>query len=157
MPNLNWKKIPLSVETQTENLGIDFSYLKDGFALNVGNPHLIFFNEEINIKKLENEAQRISKTSLFPSGININVVKVISKTEIKVLTHERGVGITQACGSGAGASAFVSNKLNYCDNKIKVQMNGGYLDVEITKDGHILIIGDAKEVYEGKINLKSYE
>ena len=43
------------------------------------------------------------------------------------------------------------------DEKIKVLMDGGYLDVEIRKDGHILIIGDAKEVYEGKINLKSYE
>ena len=157
LPNLNWKKIPLGLETQTENLGINFNYLKDGFALNVGNPHVIFFNEEINNKKLESEAQKILKTNLFPSGININVVKVISKTEIKILTHERGVGLTQACGSGAGASAFVSNRLKYCDNKIKVQMNGGNLDVEITKDGHILIIGDAKEVYEGKINLKGYE
>ena len=85
------------------------------------------------------------------------MVKVISKSEIKVLTHERGVGLTSACGSGAGASAFASNKLKFCDDKIKVQMDGGYLDVEIRKDGHILIIGDAKEIFEGKINLKSYE
>ncbi len=157
MPNLSWRKIPLSVETQTENIGINLNYLKDGFALNIGNPHVIFFNEDINRKQLESDAQKILETNLFPSGININVVKIISNTEIKVLTHERGVGLTSACGSGAGASAFAANKLKFCDDKIKVLMDGGYLDVEIRKDGHILIIGDAKEVYEGKINLKSYE
>ena len=74
--------------------------------------------------------------------------------KINILTFERGVGITEACGSGAGASAFASRMLNYCNRKIEVCMKGGNLIVEITKDKHILTIGDAKEVFNGTIELE---
>ncbi len=152
-PYLQWDKIPISMELDTKNLGIDFKYLKGGVAVNVGNPHVIFFAENLDKKQLEIDSKKILRDTLFHKGVNISVVKVVSNNQIKVLTYERGVGITDACGSGAGASAFVSYKLNYCKRKIRVCMNGGDLNVEITNDEHILTIGDAKEVFEGTIKL----
>ena len=60
----------------------------------------------------------IEDINLFPEGVNVSVVNVVSRNQINVLTFERGVGLTEACGTGAGASAFASFKMNYCANKI---------------------------------------
>ncbi len=154
-PKLDWKKIPMKFDIDTCNLGIDLQYLKGGVAVNVGNPHVIFFVENIDKKKLERDAKELSRLKLFPDGVNINIVKLVSKNKINALTFERGVGLTQACGSGAGASAFVSYKMNFCEKKIEVCMAGGNLNVEISKDEHILTIGAAKLVFEGNIDIEN--
>ncbi len=153
-PNLEWNNIPIKYAIDTSNLGIDLDYLKKGFALNVGNPHVIFFVEEINKKKLEFDSEKLLGLNLFPEGVNVSVVKLVSRNHIKVLTFERGVGLTEACGSGAGASAFASFKMNYCGNKINVCMSGGNLDIEISKDEHILTIGEGTIVFEGNIYIQ---
>ncbi len=155
-PNLQWHKIPLKYDIDSRNLGIDLDYLKKGFALNVGNPHVIFFVEEINKKKLEIDSAKLMGLKIFPEGVNVSIVKLESRKKISILTFERGAGLTEACGSGAGASAFVSYKLNYCGNKIEVCMPGGNLNVEISKDDHILTIGEGKIVFEGNIFIKDY-
>lgn len=155
-PNLKWNKIPINVDIDVRNLGLDFKYLRGGFALNIGNPHIIFFVDIINKKNLEADSIKILKKDLFPQGVNITVVEVVSNNKLNILTYERGVGITNACGSGAGASVFASYKSKYCARNVEVFMSGGNLNVEITKDEHILTIGEAIEVFEGRINLEEY-
>ncbi len=153
-PNLSWDRIPLIKQFDTQNMQFNFDYLKDGFAVNIGNPHVIFFVDEICREKLEADSIKIYKKNYFTKGVNISVAKISSKKKINILTFERGVGITEACGSGAGAAAFASFTLNYCNRNIQVCMSGGNLNVEITKDKHILTIGDAKEVFSGVIELE---
>ena len=155
-PNISWDKIPIKIDVDTQNLDFDFDYLKGGFAVNVGNPHVIFFVDNLNENKLKKDSEKIIKTNFFPNGVNVSIVKVLSRSKVNILTYERGVGITDACGSGAGASVFASNKLNFCDKNVEVSMAGGNLFVEITRDEHILTIGEAKDVFEGQINLKDY-
>ena len=155
-PNISWDKIPIKIDVDTQNLDFDFDYLKGGFAVNVGNPHVIFFVDNLNESELKKDSEKIIKTNFFPSGVNVSIVKVLSRSKVNILTYERGVGITDACGSGAGASVFASNKLNFCDKNVEVSMAGGNLFVEITRDEHILTIGEAKDVFEGQINLKDY-
>ena len=155
-PNISWDKIPIKIDVDTQNLDFDFDYLKGGFAVNVGNPHVIFFGDYLNVSKLKKDSEKIIKTNFFPSGVNVSIVKVLSRSKVNILTYERGVGITDACGSGAGASVFASNKLNFCDKNVEVSMAGGNLFVEITRDEHILTIGEAKDVFLGQINLKDY-
>ena len=104
-------------------------------------------------KKLDIESRKILDGDLFVNGVNISVVKVLSDTQIEILTYERGVGITNACGSGAGAAAYASHKVQNSSKNIDVVMTGGNLKVEITKDDHILTIGDAKIVFKGSIKL----
>jgi diaminopimelate epimerase len=144
------------MDINPQNLGIKLKYLEGGLSVNIGNPHVIFFVTELTKKKLEEDSKKIINGNLFPEGVNVSAVKVISRNEIKVMTFERGVGLTDACGSGASASVFASCKMNYCDTKVKVSMVGGDLDVEITKDEHILIVGDAMEVFEGNVNLEEF-
>ena len=155
-PNISWDKIPIKIDVDTQNLDFDFDYLKGGFAVNVGNPHVIFFVDNLNESELKKDSEKIIKTNFFPNGVNVSIVKVLSRSKVNILTYERGVGITDACGSGAGASVFASNKLNFCDKNVEVSMAGGNLFVEITRDEHILTIGDAKDVFVGQINLKDY-
>ena len=155
-PNISWDKIPIKIDVDTQNLDFDFDYLKGGFAVNVGNPHVIFFGDYLNESELKKDSEKIIKTNFFPSGVNVSIVKVLSRNKVNILTYERGVGITDACGSGAGASVFASNKLNFCDKNVEVSMAGGNLFVEITRDEHILTIGEAKDVFVGQINLKDY-
>ena len=155
-PNISWDKIPIKIAVDTQNLDFDFDYLKGGFAVNVGNPHVIFFVDNLNESELKKDSEKIIKTNFFPNGVNVSIVKVLSRSKVNILTYERGVGITDACGSGAGASVFASNKLNFCDKNVEVSMAGGNLFVEITRDEHILTIGEAKDVFVGQINLKDY-
>ena len=155
-PNISWDKIPIKINVDTQNLDFDFDYLKGGFAVNVGNPHVIFFVDNLNESELKKDSEKIIKTNFFPNGVNVSIVKVLSRSKVNILTYERGVGITDACGSGAGASVFASNKLNFCDKNVEVSMAGGNLFVEITRDEHILTIGEAKDVFVGQINLKDY-
>ncbi len=149
----DWKEIPLSKNTDTLNLDFNYDYLKNGLALNIGNPHLIFFADTLDMKMLKKDSEKIKKSKLFSEGVNISVVKVNSKDAISVLTYERGVGITQACGTGACASVVASNKLNLVEKKVTVTMSGGLLEVEICHDHNILMVGKADIVFEGEIDL----
>jgi diaminopimelate epimerase len=152
-PKFDCESIPISSKTGQNEAKINLSYLKGGIALNVGNPHLIFFVDKIDKRLLEKNSQEICKLNIFPDGVNISAVKIVDKSLIKVLTHERGVGITDACGSGACASFAVGNLLNYVQRKVCVEMKGGNLNIEFSKDKHIIMIGKAKKVFEGTFML----
>ena len=92
-------------------------------------------------------------SNFFPSGVNINIVEIKTKKEISVLTNERGVGITLACGTGACASVVAGHKLDLLEKKVVVKMPGGSIKVEIMTNNHILMTGNATKVFEGKIDM----
>ncbi len=148
-------EIPMSSENNKNIIDFDLEYLKIGFALNIGNPHLVFIVEDLKNNLLVKNSKEIEKLDLFPKGVNISVVKVINDKSLKIMTHERGAGITKACGSGACASVLVAKKKNYVTDKVCVEMTGGKLNIEITDDQHVLMIGTAKKVYEGVIDTKN--
>ena len=152
-PKFDCASIPMLSETGQNELKINLSYLKGGVALSVGNPHLIFFVDKIDKKLLEKNSQEICKLNIFPDGVNISAVKIIDKSLLKILTYERGVGITEACGSGACASFAVAQLLNYVERKVCVEMSGGNLNIELSRDKHIIMIGKAKKVFEGTFTL----
>ncbi len=155
-PKFGWKEIPLGHNVDNYNMEIKLDYLKGGFALNIGNPHLGFFVDELVEKRFVSNCKNLINDSLFPQGINVSAVKIISRNQISSMTFERGVGMTSACGTGACASVIASNKKNFCEKKVNVHMRGGNLDVEISNDNHIFMIGNAVEVFEGRIDLKRF-
>ncbi|MAI29987.1 MAG: diaminopimelate epimerase [Rickettsiales bacterium] len=154
LPKFKWKDIPLIREMDGSNLGFDYSYLKNGFALNLGNPHLVFVVDKIDKKKLRKDSLEVRKSKIFPEGVNINVVEILKKNEISILTSERGAGVTEACGTGACASVIATNKMQLVESEVSVSMPGGFLKVEITSNEHIFMTGDATKVFEGKINFE---
>ena len=153
IPKFGWKEIPLIRDLDSYDLGFNFDYLQNGFALNIGNPHVIFLVESLDKTKLLNDSKKIEMSNFFPSGVNINIVEIKTKREISVITNERGVGITLACGTGACASVVAGHKLDLLEKKVVVKMPGGSIKVEIMTNNHILMTGNATKVFEGKIDM----
>lgn len=156
-PNYDCGSIPLNSEDNNNIIDFNLEYLKIGFALNIGNPHLIFFVNQLKKSLLEKDSKEIESLKFFPEGVNISVVKVINDKELKIMTHERGVGITQACGSAACASVLAARERKHVSDKVCVEMTGGKLNIEITNNNHVLMIGEAKKVYEGVMDIKNGE
>ena len=154
-PKYDCNSIPLSSENNKNTISFDLEYLKIGYALNIGNPHLVFFVEQLNKNLLEKNSKEIENLEFFPEGINISIVKIINKQLVKIMTHERGVGVTQACGSAACASVLIAKEKDYVTDKVCVEMTGGKLNIEITSDNNVLMIGTAKKVFEGIMDIKN--
>ena len=113
---IKWDEIPLSEESNTKNLKIKFNDLNNneysgGTAINVGNPHVIFFVKEIKNFDLAKIGPQIENHTMFPEKCNVTIAKIINKNLIKVKVWERGAGLTKACGTAACATAF-AGKLN---------------------------------------------
>ena len=154
LAKFNWDEIPLSHPQDSSALRISQGYLKGGFSVNIGNPHVIFFSDTLNDSLLIKDCESVSKSKIFPKGVNISVVKVISEKLLELVVYERGCGFTPACGTAACASLVTSYKLNYCDRNAKVLMPGGELEVEFMSDGHVLMTGPVTTVYNGNFNTK---
>lgn len=119
----------------------------------LGVPHTVIFEKERAYNVIA-EGSKLEKLDLFPEGSNINFVKIIDDTHIRVNTWERGAGATLACGTGCSASVVVAKKLGLVDNKkeIFVKAPGGELVIEVLGDD-VYMKGPAEVVFEGKVSL----
>jgi len=153
-----WDEIPLSKELNTNNLGIKIidknnNEFSGGTAVNVGNPHVVFFvdnNENFEIEKI---GPKIETHSLFPEKCNVTLAKKISPSLIKVKVWERGVGLTKACGTAACATAVAANLENLSNSKTEIEFSMGKLLVSIDENHNIKMMGPVSEIKEIKINI----
>jgi len=149
IPNFEPSKIPLNLNQ------VSLEYLVEGYmvgSLSIGNPHAILIQNEIT--DIDDIASKIQSSALFPEGVNVGFMKVLSKTEIQLRVIERGVGETLACGSGACAAVIHGAQQGLLDSKVTVHLNGGDATVEF--DGEkVYLTGPGKFVYEGSVNLRS--
>ena len=152
IPKFDWRDIPLSHPFNTSNLEIDTKTLKGGSCVNVGNPHVVFFQKELNKENLIEDCKKISNLKIFEDGVNINIANIKNPDLVELIVYERGVGFTNACGTGACATLAVCKSLNLTKKKIKIVMPGGELSVEILNDGHIIKTGPASKVFTGILN-----
>lgn len=149
---LDWKEIPLSREENTLSLSILEENIKQPVAVNVGNPHAVFFVENVDTINLERVGPKVENASLFPERINVEVAQVLSPAKIRMRVWERGVGITQACGTGACAVAVAGVRRGLTERKVSVILDGGILEIEWREsDNHVLMTGAATEVYRGEL------
>ena len=148
----NWKKIPLSKEVNTLDMPIKINGFSSGVAVNIGNPHVVFFGKDINNINLEKIGPEIENNKLFPNKTNVELVEVINKKQIKMKVWERGAGITLACGSGACASVYAGQLKNLLENNVEVILEYGSLFINIT-DGKAIMKGPAEISFYGNINI----
>lgn len=142
VPLTNWQDIPLSHEIAEINL-LNKEIFGKAYPVNIGNPHLVYIMDDIDRINLKNDVSFIEKDPLFPEGVNINLVQILGNDRIKIRTWERGAGITLACGSGACASFYISFINGYIGDKATIELAGGNLEVSISKEGEIYMLGDA--------------
>jgi len=157
-PKFDWKEIPLSKEIDNTNLGITIFdqggiRLTGGYALNVGNPHLIFFVDKVENYDLPKIGPDLEKHSLFPEKCNVTFAKIESKKLIKVKVWERGVGITKACGTAACATAVAAYKKKLTQNIVDIQFELGAITISIDKNNSINMKGKVSEIKEIDIKI----
>ena len=155
VPKLLWDQIPLSHEMDTVNIPIILhNQIIYGTAVNIGNPHVVFFTKHESPKKMAKKyGSDIEQYKLFPNHVNVNFAKINKNNEIELHVWERGVGLTQACGSGACATlvAAIQTK-NIQNNYATISLSGGTLLVE-SKNDKIYMTGCATHVFNGNIDL----
>lgn len=152
VPRTKWEEIPLSQECDTLNLGIMHGRqtMNDPVAVNVGNPHTIFFVDDVMKVELEKIGPEVENHVLFPERTNVEFAQILSPEKIRVRVWERGTGVTQACGSGACATIVAAARRGLTGRKAEIVLDGGSLFMEWrSEDNHILMTGAATRVYEG--------
>lgn len=125
-----------------------------GTVLSMGNPHLVIFVESLSRIDLAAVGPLLECHPLFPDRTNVEFVQVLSPDEVRMRVWERGSGITQACGTGASASAVAAVVNGKTGRAVNVHMDGGRLTVRWDRDsGQVYMTGEAVEVFEGTISL----
>lgn len=121
-------------------------------CVSVGNPHCVIIKEKLDIDEVKKYGPLIETHPMFPNKINVQFVKPVSDSEVKILIWERGAGFTLASGSSSSAVAAVMRKKGLTGNNIKVKMPGGELRIEVDKDFNIRMTGEVKEIASGTIS-----
>ena len=153
-PRFAWDDIPLAYAMDTREMPVGWEELQSPFAVNVGNPHVIFFVEDADAVALDRLGPLIENDLLFPERINVNVASPEGGA-LRLRVWERGAGLTQACGTGACATAVAAISLGRARSPVEVRLPGGTLGISWERGGHIRMSGPAAHVFTGEIDLEA--
>ena len=153
-----WNEIPLSEKLNTKNLNIkirdkDNKEHSGGTAVNVGNPHIIFFVNKIDNFDIKKIGPNIENHKFFPERCNVTIAQVVDENLIKVKVWERGAGLTKACGTAACATAFAGKLNNLTNNKTDIEFEDGKLTISIDEKNSIHMKGPVSDIKEIEIKL----
>ena len=158
-PRFAWNEIPLAEEfrdTRAIELQIgpiDKPILHSPSAVNMGNPHAVFWVDDVNAYDLVKIGPMLENHPIFPERANISLAHVGSRDHIVVRTWERGAGLTKACGSAACAVAVAAARLRRAERKVTVTLPGGDLMIEWReRDDHVLMTGPVEYEFEGQFD-----
>ncbi|HVY42802.1 MAG TPA: diaminopimelate epimerase [Hyphomicrobiaceae bacterium] len=158
-PRFGWADIPLSEpfhDTRRIELQIgpvDKPLLHSPSVVNVGNPHAVFWVDDISAYDLPRFGPLLENHPMFPERANISLAHVTSRSAISVRTWERGAGLTKACGSAACAALVCASRNGLTERTAVVTLPGGPLEIEWRPDNHIWMTGPAELEYEGALDV----
>jgi diaminopimelate epimerase len=155
-PRFEWNEIPLAYAMDTFTMPVAWDDLAEPIAVNVGNPHVIFFVEDCDGVALDRLGPEIEHDPLFPQRINVNVATVTARDAIRLRVWERGVGLTRACGTGACATAIGAMRRGLVDRAVTVALPGGPLRIEWNQAGRIIMTGPAAESFRGTFDARDF-
>jgi diaminopimelate epimerase len=158
IPKTNWEEIPLSKKLDNKNLEIEIIDKNNkkhigGIAVNVGNPHIVFFVNNIENFDLKKIGPEIENHKLFPEKCNVTLAKVINRNLIKVKVWERGAGLTKACGTAACATAVAGNIKSLVGKTIDIEFMLGKLTISIDEKNSIHMKGPVSNIKNIEIKL----
>jgi len=158
-PKFDWRDIPLAEEfrdTRSIELQIgpiDAPVLHTPSAVSMGNPHAVFWVDDVNAYDLGRFGPLLENHPIFPERANITLAHIVDRDHITIRTWERGAGLTQACGSAACAAAVSAARLRRTNRTVQVTLPGGELSIEWREsDDHVLMTGPAAFEYEGRFD-----
>ena len=148
-PQFDPDTIPLAYPMDTLAMPVGWEDLTSPMAVNVGNPHVIFFVDDPYAVDLERIGPIIENDPLFPDRINVNVASITGPSAITLRVWERGAGLTRACGTGAVATAVAAMRSRRVTGPVTVTLPGGPITITWDGQGPITMVGPAEEVYRG--------
>jgi diaminopimelate epimerase len=136
--------------------------LDDGTTLHVtclsmGNPHCVVVVDDVEAFPLERIGPLVERHARFPQRTNLEIVQVVSRTRVRQRTFERGVGETNACGTGASAVGVAMQRLGLCDSPVTVELRGGSLHIAWAPGMPVRMTGPAQRVYTGHLMVQPAE
>jgi len=159
-PRLDWREIPLSEEMDTLRLELkvgpyDAPLYHTPCAVSMGNPHVVFFVDDVSKVDVAATGSLIENHPLFPKGVNVEFAQVIDRQTIRMRVWERGAGITKACGTGACATLVACARRGLTDRMATVIMDGGPLHIAWPESGsqndHVIMTGPVEVEFEGQL------
>ncbi len=158
-PRFKWNEIPLAEEfrdTRAIELQIgpiDNPVLHSPAVVSMGNPHAVFWVDDVNAYDLAKFGPLLENHPIFPERANITLAHIVTREHIVIRTWERGAGLTKACGSAACAAAVAAARLKRTERKVRVTLPGGELTIEWrASDDHVLMTGPVAFEFAGKFD-----
>ena len=147
-PIFEWDKIPLSKNLDPSNITliVEGKTFTDGFCVNVGNPHIIFFVKDCFEHDLQILGPQIENNKLFPEKTNVTFAQINDRNNITVSVWERGAGLTKACGTAACATAVAATFKKLTENDVNIKFKEGTLNLKIDNDLNIFMRGPVSDI-----------
>ena len=151
--SLDWQDIPTNRAVDTLAVDLGFPELGVATLVSVGNPHAVFFVENVETVNLHHWGPLAEQHTLFSDRANIEFIQILDRQTIRMRVWERGAGMTLACGSGACAAAVASACRGLTDNEVTLHLDGGAVQIMWRRDtdGHVVMTGPTTYVAEGII------
>ena len=155
-PGLDWRQIPLSEEMNTAKLELkvgpyDAPLYHTPVAVSMGNPHCVFFVDDVAAVDVKATGSLIENHPLFPEGVNVEFAQVIDRQTVRMRVWERGAGITRACGTGACATLVATARRGLTDRAATIIMDGGPLHIAWAENDHVIMTGPIEVEFEGAL------
>jgi diaminopimelate epimerase len=151
-PRFGWDEIPLARPMDTSALDLASGPLEGPVAVNLGNPHAVFFVNDVEAVPLGELGPALETDPLFPERANIGVAEVQNRRAIRLRVWERGAGLTRACGSGACAALVAAVRRDLCERAAEVQLDGGTLRIAWNDADRVLMTGPASHSFKGRLD-----
>ena len=150
VPRFDWQAIPLAYAMDTAHLPLAWEELGDPAAVNVGNPHVVFFVGDARAVDLARLGPLVEQDAVFPERINVNIASVTGPSHLTLRVWERGAGLTQACGTGACATAVAAIRRGLVAAPVTVSLPGGDLLIAWAPGESMSMSGPATHVFTGE-------
>jgi len=150
---LDWREIPLAKAMDTLHLDVALGALRDPVAVNIGNPHAVFFVDDAEAVDLTALGPVLERHPLFPERVNVEVATILSPEKIRMRVWERGAGITRACGTGACATLVAAARRKLTGRRAELLLDGGSLEIEWMADNHLRMTGPVAVSFKGELPL----
>lgn len=157
--NFNTREIPV-IFPKGEVIAEKMSFDNKEYEINcvsVGNPHCTILKDWLDVNEIKQTGPCIESHPMFPNRINVQFVKVISRSEAEILIWERGAGFTLASGSSSCAVSSVLYKRGLIDNNVTIKMLGGELKIEVQNDFDIRMTGEVRQICDGVLSSEFIE
>ena len=143
-----WAHIPLFQAANTKSVDLGIKGVPPGVCVNVGNPHIVFFFDQVMTVPVAELGPEIERHWMFPEKVNVSFVEM-RPDHLRVRVWERGVGITRACGTAACASLVAGSLRELCGRSAKVALDGGVLSIKWLDNSHVLMTGSVAHAFTG--------